>query len=146
MCLTHRCALRKCSQQTAPTRFPGKAPQTLQVGSIDMDGGPISWSQISRTKRYPFSIHPTAVALFWEEWCSLIGQCIEILKPTHLGMDTRCFHGELGITSFCGNAFVEICVQAVNLFTYSGHLLTIFICSTAQLNYWGFFLSSVPDV
>lgn len=54
MCLTHRCALWKCSQQTAPTRLPGKAPQTLQVGSIDMDGGPISWSQISRSKRYVF--------------------------------------------------------------------------------------------
>lgn len=89
---------------------------------------------ITDNKMY-FSIHPTAVALLREELYSLIRQCIEIPKTRHLGVDTRCCHGELGIANFCGNALVEIRVQAVHLLTYSGHLLTIFICSTAQLNY-----------
>lgn len=57
------------------------------------------------------SIYATAVALFWEEWYGLIGQCVEIPKATHLDTDTRRCHGELGTSNFCGNTLVEIHVH-----------------------------------
>lgn len=112
--LIRRCPLWQHSQQTAPIRLPGKCTSDLAGWKHSHRWG-MCKSQICAphpgAHMIGFPVHPTGVALLWEQLCSLMGWCIEIPKPAHLGMATRHCPGELDIPNFYGKAPVETWVR-----------------------------------